>query len=150
VASDVADAAAALDIIRRLAHACCHTLPQLPDDCDSNMARAIQASLEDARMQQMRQQEQQREQQQQQQQQQQQAGASGGGGGCTAAPGEVVQDSTAVVDPTRPSDADIIAFENQIRCGTGGGIAAVLGYHEQQRIRFKATTHYTLPCTVLY
>lgn len=84
----------------------------LPDDCDSNMARAIQASLEDARMQQMRQQEQQRE---QQQQQQQQAGGSGGGGGGTAAPGEAVQDSTAVVDPTRPSDADIIAFENQIR-----------------------------------
>ena len=77
--------------------------PQLPDDCDSNMARAIQASLDDA-----------------QRQQEAAAAAAGaaaaaaGGGGGTA-PGEAVMDSTAGEVPQRPSDADIIAFENRIR-----------------------------------
>ena len=82
-------------------------LPQLPDDCDSNFARAIQASLDDARA------------QQQQQQQPQQAGG-GGGGESAAAPaaaaGEAVLDSTAVAaDPNRPSDAAIVAWENEIK-----------------------------------
>ena len=76
------------------------SLPQLPDDCDSNMARAIQASLEDARAMQAA------------QAPEQQAAA-----GMGAAAGEAVMDSTAVApaDPARPSDADIIAWENQIR-----------------------------------
>lgn len=82
---------------------------QLPDDCDSHMARAIQASLEDARAQQQR---------QWQQVTAAAAAATGGAaqpvlGGAPAA-GEAVQDSTAV-DPDRPSDADIIAWENQIK-----------------------------------
>lgn len=87
----------------------------LPDDCDSNMALAIQASLDEARAQQQR-------------QQQQEAGAAapaaGSGGAAAVAAagaGDAVLDSTAAgaaaagVDPSRPSDADIIAWENQIR-----------------------------------
>jgi hypothetical protein len=88
-------------------------LLQLPDDCDSNMARAIQASLDDAR------------------QAQQRAGAAGisgvaqaehaaaagaatVGAAAPAGPVEGVLESRAV-DPNRPSDADIIAWENEIR-----------------------------------
>jgi hypothetical protein len=68
------------------------------------MARAIQASLEEARAQQQR-------------QQQQQAAAAGKGGlaGTSA-------------NPDRPSDAEIIEYENQIRCGAGlGGVDGVAG-----------------------
>ena len=79
-------------------------LQQLPDDCDSNMARAIQASRDDARVQQQQQR---------------------GGDAAAAGVGEAALDSSATaaaaavsnVDPSRPSDADIIAFENQIRYG---------------------------------
>lgn len=77
----------------------------LPDDCDSSMARAIQASLDEARAAQQR--------------QQAAVATVGGEGGAAAtaaaAPGEAVQDSTAAADPNRPSDAAIIAWENEIR-----------------------------------
>ncbi|KAL4428057.1 hypothetical protein ABPG75_002146 [Micractinium tetrahymenae] len=77
----------------------------LPDDCDSNMARAIQASLDEARAAQQR--------------QEAVAAAVGGGEGgapaAAAAPGEAVLDSAAAADPNRPSDAAIIAWENEIR-----------------------------------
>lgn len=68
------------------------------------MARAIQASLDEARAAQQR---------------QEGAAVTGGEGGdaaaAAAAPGEAVLDSTAAADPNRPSDAAIIAWENEIR-----------------------------------
>lgn len=83
----------------------CPPRTQLPDDCDSSMARAIQASLDEARAAQQR--------------QQAAVATVGGEGGAAAtaaaAPGEAVQDSTAAADPNRPSDAAIIAWENEIR-----------------------------------
>lgn len=90
---------------------------QLPDDVgDSDMARAIQASLDDAR-----------HQQGQAAAAAPGAAAAAGGSGSqpattAAAGGEAdaaaageTGGATAGLDPSRPSDADIIKWENEIK-----------------------------------